>query len=114
MARLYWFTVEFGLINSSQGTRVYGAGILSSKGETIYALEDERPERRPFDVMAALRTPYRIDIFQTVYYVINSFKDIFNVMNDTLIPRIHKAKELGDFAPTFPPKPRVVGDSHDC
>ncbi len=114
MARLYWFTVEFGLMNTAQGQRVYGAGILSSKGETIYALEDQAAQRRQFDVMTALRTPYRIDIFQTVYYVINSFKDIFNVMNDTLLPRIHKAIELGDFAATFPPKDRVVGEAHDC
>src|SRR3546814_14501946 len=62
MQRLFWFTVEFGLIATEEGIRIYGAGIASSAGETPYAIESDKPERRPFDALAVFRTPYRIDI----------------------------------------------------
>ncbi|MBI2381826.1 MAG: phenylalanine 4-monooxygenase [Gammaproteobacteria bacterium] len=104
LARLFWFTVEFGLIETAKGRRIYGAGILSSKGESVYALDSELPERRPFELMTALRTPYRIDIFQTVYYAIRDFRQIFEVMNADLLPAIAEAMVLGDFPPTYPPK----------
>ncbi len=121
LARIFWFTVEFGLIDSSQGLKVYGAGILSSKGECEYALDSDIPERRKFDAKTILRTPYRIDIFQTIYYVINQFKDIYDVMNNSIMPLIHEAMDLGNFAPTYPPKetpPPISNDnsidSHPC
>ncbi len=104
LARLFWFTVEFGLINTNNGLRIYGAGILSSQGETVYALEDFHPERQPFDIDTVLRTPYRIDIYQPVYFVINGFEDLYSIMNIELMPRIHQAMELGLLAPKFPPK----------
>ncbi len=104
LARIFWFTVEFGLIETTKGLRIYGAGILSSKGESEYALESHIPERRPFDPSIILRTPYRIDIFQTIYYVIQNFQDIFSVMNETIMPLIHEAMQLGNFAPTYPLK----------
>ncbi len=114
LARLFWFTVEFGLIKTEQGPRIYGAGILSSKGETIYALEDKSVEIRPFDLMTILRTPYRIDIYQPIYYMIENFEQLYSVMNESLLDAISQAIELGDFEPTFEPKPRTVGDKHDC
>jgi phenylalanine-4-hydroxylase len=74
LARLYWYTVEFGLVQSSQGLRIYGAGIVSSKSESIFALDDPSPNRLGFDLERVMRTPYRIDDFQQVYFVIPSIE----------------------------------------
>ena len=104
LARLYWFTVEFGLINTGQGLRAYGAGIISSPGEAVYAIESEVPQRKPFDPVDALRTPYRIDIYQTVYFVIDSLDDLFSLAQQDLFALIAEARRLGMHAPTFPPK----------
>ena len=104
LARLFWFTVEFGLINTKDGLRSYGAGIVSSPGELEYALENDSPERRPFDVLDALRTPYRIDIYQTVYFVLDSFDTLFDLAQMDLIPLIGQARKMGMHAPTYPVK----------
>ena len=74
LARLYWYTVEFGLMETSQGLRIYGAGIVSSRAESIFALDDPSPNRIGFDLERVMRTPYRIDDFQQVYFVIPSLK----------------------------------------
>ncbi|HLS05327.1 MAG TPA: phenylalanine 4-monooxygenase, partial [Wenzhouxiangella sp.] len=105
LARLYWFTVEFGLINSTGKLEIYGGGIASSPGETVYALESDEPMRRPFDPIDALRTPYRIDIYQTVYYVLEHMDDLFELAHADLLALIRKARALGQFEPTYPPKP---------
>lgn len=102
LGRLYWFTIEFGLINTEQGIRVYGGGILSSKEETIYALESETPERREFKPLDILRTPFRIDILQTVYYVIDDLQQLYTTLDQDILSLIQQAQELGDFTPTFP------------
>lgn len=104
LARLYWFTVEFGLIDTANGMRIYGGGIASSPGETVYSLESDKPMRRPFDPIDALRTPYRIDIFQTVYYVLDQMDDLFDLAGEDLLALIRKARALGQFEPTYPPK----------
>ncbi|GAB4174688.1 MAG: phenylalanine 4-monooxygenase [Wenzhouxiangellaceae bacterium] len=104
LARLYWFTVEFGLLQTADGVRIYGGGIASSPGETVYAVESDKPIRRPFDPIDALRTPYRIDIFQTVYYVLDDMNDLFALAEKDLFKLIRKARALGMFEPTFPPK----------
>ncbi len=104
LARLYWFTVEFGLINTSQGVKIYGGGIASSPGETIFSLESDEPMRRPFDPIDALRTPYRIDIYQSVYYILERMDDLFDLAGEDLISLIRKARALGQFEPTYPPK----------
>jgi len=104
LARLFWFTVEFGLINTTDGLRSYGAGIVSSPGELKFALESELPERRAFDVLDALRTPYRIDIFQMVYFVLDSFDTLFELAQMDLIPLVSQAREMGMHAPTYPLK----------
>lgn len=80
MFRLFWFTIEFGLINEDGKIKAYGGGILSSKSEVIYSVESDIPQRRPLDPMDALRTPFRIDILQPVYYVINSYDDLFKLI----------------------------------
>lgn len=104
LARLYWFTVEFGLIRRAQNLKVYGAGIVSSPGECTYALNDPTPQRKPFDPLDMLRTPYRIDVFQTVYFVIDSFDQLFELSQRNLGALIREAKSLGMHAPTFPAK----------
>jgi phenylalanine-4-hydroxylase len=104
LARLFWFTVEFGLVDSSAGIRSYGSGIMSSPGELVYATESDIPERKPFDAVDVLRTPYRIDIYQPVYFVIESFDQLFDLAKSDLLGYIKEARRLGMHAPTFPPK----------
>jgi phenylalanine-4-hydroxylase len=76
LARLYWYTVEFGLIAEPDGLRLYGAGIVSSFGESLFALEDRSPNRIGFDLARVMRTKYRIDDYQQSYFVIPSFEDL--------------------------------------
>jgi len=77
LARLYWYTVEFGLIKTPAGTRIYGSGILSSKGESIFSLDDDAPNRIGFDLLRVMQTKYRIDDYQESYFVIDSFEQLF-------------------------------------
>lgn len=76
LARLYWYTVEFGLMRTREGLRIYGAGIVSSKSESIFSLEDDSPNRIAFDLERVMRTLYRIDDFQQVYFVIPSIEEL--------------------------------------
>ena len=78
LARLYWYTVEFGLIRENGELRIYGAGILSSPQETVFALEDDSPNRIGFDVIRLMRTNYIIDDFQQTYFVVDSFEQLLN------------------------------------
>ena len=78
LARLYWYTVEFGLMESPQGLRIYGAGIVSSRTESLFALDDPSPNRLGFDLLRLLRTRYRIDDFQQVYFVIPSLQALLD------------------------------------
>ncbi|MGQ8367413.1 phenylalanine 4-monooxygenase [Glaciecola sp. 1036] len=102
LARLYWFTVEFGLVNSSEGLRIYGGGILSSPGETLYALESDEPERKPLEPLDVLRTPYRIDIMQPIYYVLADFEHLYELAEMNVMSLVEKAKSLGLYEPKFP------------
>jgi len=104
LARLFWFTVEFGLIQTNAGLRSYGAGIVSSPGELVYALQSDIPERKPLDAVDALRTPYRIDIYQTVYFVIDNFDTLYDLAQSDLIGLVQQARKLGLHAPTYPLK----------
>ena len=79
LARLYWYTVEFGLMQSAAGLRIYGAGIVSSRAESVFSLEDGSPNRIAFDLERVMRTPYRIDDFQQVYFVIPSLDELLEV-----------------------------------
>ncbi|PPU92794.1 phenylalanine 4-monooxygenase [Xanthomonas albilineans] len=76
LTRLYWYTVEFGLIDTPAGLRIYGAGIVSSKGESLYSLESDAPNRIGFDLQRIMRTRYRIDTYQKTYFVIDSFAQL--------------------------------------
>lgn len=89
LARLYWYTVEFGLIQQPDGLRIYGAGILSSYAESIFALDDPSPNRIAFDLLRVMRTRYRIDDYQQSYFVISSIDQLLNVTVET------------DFAPLY-------------
>jgi phenylalanine-4-hydroxylase len=78
LARLYWYTVEFGLIRTGDGLRIYGSGIVSSHTESVYSLEDPAPNRIGFDLLRIMQTDYRIDDLQDVYFVIDSFDQLFD------------------------------------
>ncbi|MGA0604498.1 phenylalanine 4-monooxygenase [Phenylobacterium sp. VNQ135] len=88
LARLYWYTVEFGLLDTPEGLRIYGAGIVSSFAESVFALDDPSPNRLGFDLERVMRTPYRIDDFQQVYFVIPSLRSLLDAT-------------LQDFAPIY-------------
>ena len=77
LARLYWYTVEFGLIETKAGLRAYGAGILSSAGELRHSIVSVEPQRIAFELKRLMRTKYRIDSYQTSYFVIDSFDQLF-------------------------------------
>ena len=78
LARLYWYTVEFGLMATPHGLRIFGAGIMSSPAETMFALEDSSPNRVRFDLERMVRTKYIIDDFQQTYFVIDSFEQLLS------------------------------------
>lgn len=104
LARLYWFTVEFGLLDAADGLRIYGGGILSSPGETQYAMHSDVPERKVLDLIDVFRTPYRIDIMQPIYFRIQSIHQLFEIAQMDLMALVQQAKQLGLHAPKFPPK----------
>ena len=101
LARLYWYTVEFGLIATPEGLRIYGSGILSSAGESVYCLEDPHPHRLRFDLRRVMRTRYHIDRYQQTYFVIDDFAELF-------------AATRPDFAPIYreiAALPEIVADA---
>lgn len=124
LARLYWFTIEFGLVGSRpDNRRIYGGGILSSPSETVYALSDrsaqqvdlqyqpqdhlqgkQKPEYRAFDLLDVLRTPYRIDHIQPIYYVIDDLDTLFDIVNSDIMGVVKQAMTLGLFAPSYSEK----------
>ena len=89
LSRLYWYTVEFGLVEEAEGLRIYGSGIVSSGAESVFALDDASPNRIGFDLERVMRTEYRIDDFQQNYFVIPSFDELLRVTVET------------DFAPVY-------------
>lgn len=107
LARLYWFTVEFGLVQGkNDALEIYGGGVLSSPGETLYCMGDI-PERKPFNLLDVLRTPYRIDIMQPIYYVINNIEFLDDIANMDIMAAVTEAQKLGLFAPKFEPKAKA-------
>jgi phenylalanine-4-hydroxylase len=99
LARLYWYTVEFGLIDTPQGLRIYGSGILSSAGESVYCLEDPRPKRIRFDLRRVMRTRYRIDDFQQTYFVIDDFQQLFDATRPDFAPIYQEIAAFPDISP---------------
>ncbi|UYM16055.1 phenylalanine 4-monooxygenase [Endozoicomonas euniceicola] len=102
LARLYWFTVEFGLLDTPSGKRIYGGGILSSYKETLSCL-GSKPVHQSFGVNRALRTPYRIDIVQPIYFVINGLADLKVLGESDLLGLVREAMKQPMYEPLFPP-----------
>ena len=93
LARLYWYTVEFGLINTPRGVRAYGAGILSSAGELRHSVTSPDPRRLAFDLKRLMRSRYRIDTFQAGYFVIDSFQQLFQATAPDFTPIYHDVRK---------------------
>ncbi|MDI9819094.1 MULTISPECIES: phenylalanine 4-monooxygenase [unclassified Legionella] len=102
LQRLFWFTVEFGLIKATQGLRAYGGGILSSISETPYSVESDEAMRVLFDPVVAFRMPYRIDRLQPVYFVIDDYQMLYDFVKSDILKFIQRARELGEYPPFFP------------
>jgi phenylalanine-4-hydroxylase len=99
LARLYWYTVEFGLVHEAGALRIYGSGIVSSHGESIFALDDPSPNRIGFDLNRVMRTDYRIDDYQQTYFVIRSFDDLLHITVETDFGPVYAALDaLPDYA----------------
>ncbi|WP_332695948.1 phenylalanine 4-monooxygenase [Bosea sp. (in: a-proteobacteria)] len=94
LARLYWYSVEFGLIETAAGLRIFGAGIASSPGETLFALESDKPNRIRFDPVRVMRTRYKIDDFQQSYFVLPGFDAMPDLAAEPLERAMEKAKAL--------------------
>ncbi len=86
LTRLYWYTVEFGLIREALSLRIYGSGIVSSKGESVHCLKSKAPNRLGFDLERIMRTQYRIDTFQKTYFVIDSFEQLMRATEPDFTP----------------------------
>jgi len=100
---LLWYTIEVGLIQTSNGLRVYGGALISSAQELIYALESKEPERKEFSLLEIARSPYRADVLQSTYYIINDFQELYNFEFD--FKKFSKiasdAKRLGEYKAKF-------------
>ncbi|HQR49171.1 MAG TPA: phenylalanine 4-monooxygenase [Steroidobacteraceae bacterium] len=94
LARLYWYTVEFGLIRTTEGLRIYGAGILSSPGEVEYAIGSPEPRRIGFDLRRVMRTRYKIDTYQQTYFVIDDFAQLFRETAPDFTPLYEEISRL--------------------
>lgn len=99
LARLYWYTIEFGLIRENGGLRLFGAGIMSSPTETVFALEDPSPNRVAFDLERVMRTNYRIDDFQQTYFAIDSFDALLKTAMSDFGPLYDRLGDGPDYAP---------------
>ncbi len=110
LGRLYWYTVEFGLIAEPEGMRIYGSGIVSSYAESRFALDDPSPNRIAFDLARVMRTEYRIDDFQQNYFVIPSFDELLRLTVETDFAPLYDAiKELDDIpVAAIEPGDRVI------
>ncbi|MEZ0494736.1 phenylalanine 4-monooxygenase [Sphingomonas sp. IW22] len=107
LSRLYWYTVEFGLIEEDDGLRIFGAGIVSSSAESVFALDDPSPNRIGFDLARVMRTEYRIDDFQQNYFVVPSFDELLRVTVETdFAPLYEQIRPL----PSIPVAEIVEGD----
>jgi phenylalanine-4-hydroxylase len=97
LTRLYWYTVEFGLINTPEGVRIYGSGIVSSKGESIHCLESDSPNRIGFDLERIMRTQYKIDTYQQTYFVIDGFQQLMDATKPDFTPIYARLRGQPDF-----------------
>ncbi|MBF5004051.1 phenylalanine 4-monooxygenase [Diaphorobacter caeni] len=98
LARLYWYTIEFGLIREPAGLRAYGAGILSSSGELQYSVQSPEPRRLPLELARTMRTRYKIDTYQQTYFVIDSFEQLFELTAPDFTHLYEELRLLPEFA----------------
>ena len=109
LSRVYWYTVEFGLVKQKEGLRIYGAGIASSASETIFSLEDDSPNRLRLDLERVMRTHYRIDDFQESYFVIDNLDKLLDLAHIDFGPLYERAKNQPEYEPgAVLPQDRVV------
>ena len=99
LARVYWYTVEFGLVKQPDGLGVYGAGIASSATETVFSVEDDSPNRVAFDLERVMRTNYRIDDFQETYFVLDNLNDLLELARIDFAPLYERVADASDFEP---------------
>jgi phenylalanine-4-hydroxylase len=99
LARVYWYTVEFGLVKQHGALRIYGSGIVSSFAETVFALGDPSPHRLRFDLERVMRTRYRIDDFQETYFVIEDIKELLDLARIDFAPIYDRVRSLPDLEP---------------
>jgi phenylalanine-4-hydroxylase len=99
LARVYWYTVEFGLVTQAGGLRIYGAGIVSSCTESVFALDDPSPNRVRFDLARVMRTRYRIDDFQETYFVLGDLEELLELARIDFAPWYDRAGRQPDIAP---------------
>lgn len=102
LIRLYWFTIEFGLLRQGNDVKALGSGLASSPTELLHSMHDTSVIRKPFDVIDILRTPYRIDIHQPIYFVLDSVEQILEAVDRDLVQDIRTAQSLGLHAPIYP------------
>ncbi len=99
LARVYWYTVEFGLVRQADGLRIYGSGIASSFTESVFALDDDSPHRIGFDLERVMRTRYRIDDFQESYFVLDDLSDLLRLAEVDFGPLYDRIRGLPEHAP---------------
>lgn len=99
LARVYWYTVEFGLVQQADGLRIYGAGIASSATETVFALDDASPNRIRFELERVMRTHYRIDDFQESYFVLGSLDELLELAHIDFLPLYRRIEGQSEFQP---------------
>jgi phenylalanine-4-hydroxylase len=110
LARLYWYTVEFGLIDTAEGLRTFGSGIISSAGETPFSLTSAEPHRVRFQLERVMRTRYMIDDFQKTYFVVRSLDELHRAVADDLRPVYHRIAGAAELDPAciYPGDERVA------
>jgi len=109
LARVYWYTVEFGLVQQKDGVRIYGAGIASSRTESVFALDDASPNRIAFELERVMRTRYRIDDFQESYFVIDGLQQLLELATIDFGPLYQRIAGKEDYEPgTVLPTDRVI------
>ncbi len=103
LARLLWFTTETGLIRTSKGIKIFGSSILSSYTESNYCLTSNEPIYKAFDLIEIFREPYRVDILQKTYFILDDVGQLYNRLDNfnTVLNAIHIARELGEYPPNF-------------
>lgn len=99
LARVYWYTVEFGLVQQTEGLRIYGSGIISSYAESLFALDDPSPNRVRFELERVMRTRYRIDDFQETYFVLHDLEELLELARVDFAPIYERIRQQAELEP---------------